>query len=216
MSLINEALKRTRDASYQSVAVPPAIPPSYQIQGNVKPCGAKGTLFVTALVAVVAIAGIVALASRIVPSFEKLKEGLASSANVTIAETTRPAPQAPPASMPGKVETPGPTQAPPTPALAQTPPTSVVDPKVFEDQLVTRVMDKIKAEQAATAPKPALPEPPKLVLQGITYAADGSEAMINGVSVRVGEDIEGGRVVAIDRRSVKLDFDGREIVLRLP
>jgi hypothetical protein len=77
-------------------------------------------------------------------------------------------------------------------------------------------MEKIKAEQAATAPKPPPAVPPKLVLQGITSAADGNEAMINGVSLREGEDIEGARIVTIERRAVRLDFGGREIVLRLP
>jgi hypothetical protein len=88
-----------------------------------------------------------------------------------------------------------------------------VDPKPGEDELVARVMEKIKAEQAAA---PAAPEPPKFALQGITSAKDGSEAMINGLSVREGEEVEGARVVAIDHRTVKLDWNGREIVLRLP
>ena len=83
----------------------------------------------------------------------------------------------------------------------------------------------------ATTPKPT-PDLPKLVLQGITFAADGNEAMINGVSLRQGEDIEGARITAIDASAALrvpgvvavLTADdlpiaatgGREIVLRLP
>lgn len=70
-------------------------------------------------------------------------------------------------------------------------------------------MERIEAGPPAAAE-------PKLVLQGITYAKDDSEAMINGVTVRVGEDVEGARVVAIESRRVKLDVGGHEIVLRLP
>ena len=41
------------------------------------------------------------------------------------------------------------------------------------------------------------------------------EAVINGVSVRVGDNLEGARVIAIDARNVRLQFGEREIVLRL-
>lgn len=40
--------------------------------------------------------------------------------------------------------------------------------------------------------------------------------MINGVTVREGEDIEGARVVTIESRRVKLDSGRHEIILRLP
>ena len=42
------------------------------------------------------------------------------------------------------------------------------------------------------------------------------EAVINGVSLHVGDDLDGARVTAIDTRSVRLQFGGREILLRLP
>jgi hypothetical protein len=41
------------------------------------------------------------------------------------------------------------------------------------------------------------------------------EAVINGVSVHVGDNLEGARVTAIDARNVRLQFGEREIVLRL-
>jgi hypothetical protein len=117
---------------------------------------------------------------------------------------------------PQKAEAPAPEKPLTISTTAQTPSAPAVIPKTAEDELVGRLMEKIKAEQAATAPKPSPAEPPKLVLQGITFAADGNEAMINGVSLRQGEDIEGALVTTIERRAVRLDFHGREIVLRLP
>ena len=51
MSLINEALKRTRDASYQPVATVLTVPPSYQNQGNADSHGSKGGLLATMVVA---------------------------------------------------------------------------------------------------------------------------------------------------------------------
>ena len=100
--------------------------------------------------------------------------------------------------------------APATTAVAPT-----ADAKATEDQIVSKLMERIKAEQGA-APKTASVDPPKLVLQGITYAKDGSEAMINNQTVREGDDIEGARVVTIENRRVKLDFNSHEITLRLP
>ncbi len=66
------------------------------------------------------------------------------------------------------------------------------------------------------AEPPPAPEPPKFSLQGITIAPEDREAMINGYSVREGDDVDGARVVAIESRRVKLQFGEREIVLRMP
>ena len=206
MSLINEALKRTRDASYQSASAPAAPATSYRVQSAAESSGPKGTLFATILVAVIALAGIIVLGLRITPGIKKLKNGFAQDETAMAPEPTQPAPLTRPRPMPAtpaKVEAPAPEEPPSVPS---------VDPQATEDQLVSRVMEKIKAEQT---PAPAPPERPKLVLQGITYAAAGSEAMINGVSLREGEDIEGARVITIERRFVRLDFGGREIVLRM-
>ncbi len=71
-------------------------------------------------------------------------------------------------------------------------------------------MERIKAEQPATLATP------QLILQGITYASDNRDAMINGVTVHEGEEIEGARVVTIENRRVTLDLNGHEIILRLP
>ena len=209
MSLINEALKRTRDASIAGAAAPAAAP-SYRVQSGVESSGSKGTLLITVLVATVVIGGIVGLASRVTRHVAGLKDGFGPSADATpaVPETKQAEPSTGPSSTPvqsTKVQ---------APAAEPTPSTSTVDSKTGEDQLVARVVEKIKAEQAAAAPAP--PEPPKYVLQGITFAKDGGEAMINGLSVREGENIGDARVVAIDRRTVKLDCGGREIVLRLP
>ncbi|HUI06591.1 MAG TPA: hypothetical protein VL486_06260 [Verrucomicrobiae bacterium] len=209
MSLINEALKRTRDASFSGSAAPAAVP-SYRAQSGVESSGSKGTLLVTVLVATIAVAGFVGLASRVASRVQGLNDGLDPSPEATSAvpKTKPPEPPANAAPAPVASTKVQPIQAEPA---ATTP---AADSKAGEDQLVARVVEKIRAEQAAAAP--ATPELPKFVLQGITYATDGSVAMINGLSVREGEDIEGAHVVAIDRRTVKLDCGGREVVLRLP
>ena len=218
MSLINEALKRTRDSAYQPVHTPHPAAPESQLQSGVQPTGLRIVLLVTGLVAALAIAGVVVLAPWLASRVHRVEDGLAPSADNTITETRRSAhATTQPAPMPELPRTAeiasSPAPAPEPPAALTTPPPS--DPKASEDQLVAKVMERIKAAQPAAA-SPATPEPPKLVLQGITYARDGSEAMINGMTVHEGEDIEGARVVTIENRRVKLDSGGREIVLRLP
>jgi hypothetical protein len=100
----------------------------------------------------------------------------------------------------------------PAPVLAKRP--AVSDAKPSEDQIVAKVLDKIKAEQVTA--KPPAPEPPKFVLQGVTSEGGAREAMINGVNVREGDDVDGARVVTIESRRVKLQFGEREITVRLP
>ncbi|HUJ11748.1 MAG TPA: hypothetical protein VL171_17195 [Verrucomicrobiae bacterium] len=225
MSLINEALKRAQDTSYPPVA-PPPMAPSYQNESRADK--SKSGLMVTVVVALVAVVGVAMVGLRVAKGLQKLKDGFASSDGATADNTsqgeeiTRPLSPQPPTMA--KVETPAPApalsipttaQSSSTPSTTQSPASPSPSSKAAEDELVGRVMEKIKAEQAAEAPKPAA-EPPQLALQGITLAADGSEAMINGISLREGEDIEGAKVVSIERRAVRLQFDGREIVLHLP
>ena len=221
MSLINEALKRTRDASYQpEVVLPPPVAPDYQNQPPVESRSSKGILIATLVVALVAIAGVVVIGFRVATGIQKLKDGFASNASVVTAKATPTDHARSP--VPAQVVKPATAEAPPpaqTPAVSTAPQTAsapAANSKTAEDELVGRLMEKIKAEQAAVAAKPPPAELPKLVLQGITSATDGNEAMINGVSLREGEDIEGARIVSIERRAVRLDFGGREIVLHLP
>lgn len=182
MSLINEALKRTRDAAYQPVHTPPPGAPEYRLESDAESSGSKSKWLVTIVIVAVVLAGIVGLASRL---------------------ATHPTPMP---DAPRKAE----VASPPVPAPEKSTAAPAADAKVSEDQIVAKVMEKMKAEQ------PAAVELPKLVLQGITYAKEGSDAMINGVTVHEGEDIEGARVVTIENRRVKLDFKGQEIILRLP
>jgi hypothetical protein len=103
------------------------------------------------------------------------------------------------------------TTPPPAPPAAE-PKTE----KATEEQLVTRVLEKLKTETPPAAPPAPPREPPKLVLQGITIGGTVREAMINGYNLREGEDIEAAHIIAIESRCVRLEFDDREIVLRLP
>jgi hypothetical protein len=198
MSLINEALKRTRDAAYQPVHTPPSSVTGGAFREPVRPGGPKQGVLVMVLIATLAIAGLSLLGSRIAKGIRAVNNGFASDENGAVAEAKQP------------VVIPR-----PTPTVAQSPPQQgpaapTVDPKASEDQIVAKVMEKIKAEQTTVSTTP------QFVLQGITYAADNRDAMINGVTVHEGEAIEGARVVTIDDRRVTLTLNGHEVILRLP
>lgn len=186
MSLINDALRRTRDIAYAGATRPPTAAPPYRFgQPTITPRTAW--LMATALAIVTASAATALL--------------LAYRQHIT-----------PPANTASTVS-------------------ATPQPTVSEDELVARLLAKLQQQQSAPPPPTALdpvtppptpppapvaPEPPKLTLQGITTDGMSPEAMINGFSVRVGEEIDGYQVVAIESRFVRLRFGERELTLRMP
>jgi hypothetical protein len=215
VSLINEALKRTRDAAANAGAPAPVVA-SYRIQSKVESSGTKGNFLVTILIAGVVLVSVIVLGSRVAKRVQKVQDGFASNADASATDApvveTKPTP---PASKPATEPAPMLEVSPKTEMTSPSAPVPIADTKSTEDQIVTKVMERVKAEQGAI-PKTASADMPKLVLQGITYAKDGSDAMINDQTVHEGDEIEGARVVTIENRRVKLDFNGREITLRLP
>jgi hypothetical protein len=205
--LINEALKRTRDAAYQSAQTSPPVVAEYRVEPEAKARGPKPVLLVMGVIGAAVLAGVIVLAVWVIPRIQSVKDSLAPGRDLSMVQVKPLAPAThptPAAEVPPKVEVTSPTA--PQPPSATTP----SDTKGAEDQIVAKVMERIKAGQ------PAAPSIPQLVLQGITYASDNRDAMINGVTVHEGEEIEGARVVTIDNRRVTLDLNGHEIILRLP
>ncbi len=207
MSLINEALKRTRDSAYQSAQTSPPVAAEYRLESGAKARGPRRVLLVMGVIGAAVLAGVIVLAVWVVPRIQSVKDSLAPGKDLSIAEMKSPTPAKPPAPT---VEV-SPKTGVALPSTAQPPvaaPPS--ETKGVEDQIVARVMERIKAGQ------PAAPTAPPLLLQGITYASDNRDAMINGVTVHEGEEIEGARVITIENRRVTLDLHGHEIILRLP
>ncbi len=208
MSLINEALKRTRDTA-PNAGVPAPVAANYRIESKVESSGAKGNFFATILVAGVVLVSLIVLGSRIAQRVQTVQEGFGSNTDAPVVDAKPTSPVSKPATEPA------PMPEVSSKAEMTSPSAPIADTKSTEDQIVTKVMERVKAEQAA-APRTTTADLPKLVLQGITYAKDGSDAMINDQTVHEGDEIEGARVVTIENRRVKLDFNGREITLRLP
>ena len=228
MSLINEALKRTRDSAYQAAQTSPPVAAEYRLENGRKVRDSKTILRVLGASAAAVLTGVIVLVVWLVPRIERVKDGLVPDkslstppirAPATMAATPKPeiAPSAHAPTATPKPEVAASSQPPTaTPkaevALSSQAPAaaSVPDAQRAEDQIVAKVMERIKAGQ------PAAPNVPPLVLQGITYSADDRDAMINGVTVHEGDVIEGARVVTIESRRVVLNLNGQEIILRLP
>ena len=201
MSLINEALKRTRDASFQSSQPRATTADSYRISTDYSHSGTGSHtgLWATVLVVAVAGVGILVFALRVMKPGEQVKNALNVSEMI----------QAPVAS-----------EAPATrPAVAPYQAPSVVGRVPPRGEPVTTAASGDAAYNDApepvAPPAPVVPESPKFVLQGITSAATWREAMINGYTVREGEEVQGARVVTIETRQVKLQFGDHEILLRM-
>ncbi len=195
MSLINEALKRTRDATYQTGAAPSDAGDYRATQVATSSSFGSRTGRIAMLVIALLVVGMVGLVGRRIASpFKTLESGLESAASAPV-----------PAQQVSAIQQP---QRPAAPAISQAEPKPAVNVKAVEDQPVAK---------APQPPAPVAPEPPKFVLQGIiTGEANAREAMINSYSVHEGEEIGAAKVLSIDARSVRLLVDGHELTLRMP
>lgn len=217
MSLVNEALKKVRveSAARQTASGYGAslVPPPYyggESRGRSPLWWAAGTAVVLSFV----------LALTIVLSM--------SPADIAQVATSGPAPQ---------VEPPIPTVQTPavaSPVVESPSPASVAPVPLVETPQAAEV-PVAPAEPETVAPtQPAVPTLPSLV-EGKVYiqsveAADGVKvrldgviwseltpaALVNGVNLSVGEEIDGVTLVQIEQRRVKLQAQGKSFFLRLP
>jgi hypothetical protein len=195
VSLINEALKRTRDASYQNAArgSTPASAP-YRAAGGLVPTNSSRRLWIaiSALTGAVLIGSLLFFALRAVAAWPRAHD---NDRRAAAAAPSSVSPAMAPAVVP-------PSPPPPAPAP--------VDTRAMEDQVAAKVLERIKAEQSA-APKPVMPPvPPPFVVTGFQTIGNVREAVVNGRPVRVGDTIQGAKVIAIDRPVVRLLFAGQE------
>lgn len=82
-------------------------------------------------------------------------------------------------------------------------------PKEREKQEEASVVDEIPAETILIVPAT------NHRLSGIMHGPRGPSAIVNGRSLRVGQTIEGAKVLRINTRSVVLQTGDRQIILRL-
>jgi hypothetical protein len=189
MSLINEALKRTRDGSHRHGPLPATAPAAYRLAPPPPPRhgpASRRYLALAGLLIATAAAGVAAY-----QFFPRRTTAPALTADVQSAE----------AELVQRLL----TRSPATPAAppAKPPPPAATAPAV-------------PVEPAAVKPPVSPPrELPALSLQGILRGGKFAEAMINGYTYRVGDSVSGATVVGIEDSAVRLELDGREFTLRM-
>lgn len=201
MSLINDALKRTKEAQQQNP--PPAGgPPLKPVDPAVTKAAGNSKSLLYIMVACVVVGNAFL--------FIYLKDGDKKPA--TIPSTLAPAvatPATAPVSPTPAVTTPSPTPAKPEPAPAVAAnPTPVPAPAVIESNA--------PAASPAIVAQPEPPKPAPLKLQSIIYNPARPSAMVSGKFVFIGDKVQGFRVTAIDQETVTLVGNGQTNVLSLP
>lgn len=178
MSLINDALKRAKQAQHENPAPTPPLefrPVDPAQEGGARPA----LLFVSltlALIAVVALGGLAAW-------FVVQKNQTELRVEAKSADAPAPAAHTEPTTL-------APPPAPTTPALALKPP--LID------------LGQPDTNTAIVVAPFEVPPPPPLKLQGILYNPGNPSAVLNGRTLYVGDRVNGFRVLAITPQSVTL------------
>ena len=106
-------------------------------------------------------------------------------------------------------------------AVSDVPPNPARDP--FEppfmllETLRRQIEEQKKTETTPETELPAIPiEIPDLKLEGIFWGTKKPQAIINRTIVSVGDDIEEGKILAIERDGVTVSFGAQKVVLKPP
>jgi hypothetical protein len=195
MSLINDALKRTKDVQQQTppAADGPALRPVDPAQAKAA-SSARSFLYIM-VVAVIVGNFLLWLAFHEKPQGKDSKPSISPGAESTPAVAAiAPAPVTPPV-IPA-----------PDPVVATNPPALVI----VETAVSAPASNATSAMVFAEPPKPTV-----LRLQSIIYGTRPS-AMIAGKFLFVGDSIQGHKVIAIGKETVTLAGNGQTNVLSLP
>jgi hypothetical protein len=219
MSLVNDALKRAKEAQQQAAPPPPSqmqfrpVEPGQQVRGGL------GRIVPVAFVVLVLL--VVVLAWQWSKGNRMTEPREARAVTRTAVQTTA-AP--PPVSTPVVATTPAPTPEPaplPQPESHPLPATGAVDMLAAIDS-VTSISPAVAKEPeneatnaVAIAPTPQ-PKPAPLRLQAIVFNPKRPSALISGKTLFLGDKLGDARVVAIDRESATLVGGGKTNVLSLP
>ncbi|MBI2929162.1 MAG: hypothetical protein HYY24_26150 [Verrucomicrobia bacterium] len=224
MSLINDALKRAKQAHAHRPAPTASGPPLQPVEGSSTSSRPTVGLWLAVALAVVFLAGWLfrewrAQADRVAARAETQK---AIPAPRVAAQTppAEPKPAPPPSVAPTPAVAPS---APPQPNVSAPAPTVEVTPApVAQISPPPAAQPIIVKEEVPPAPPPLAPPPPPakpafpaLKLQGIFFSRTKPSALISGQTLFLGDAIEGARVKAIEADKVIVEFQGESRTLNL-
>ena len=218
MSLVNDALKRAKEAQQQATPPPPSQMQFRPVEPGQHARHGVG-LFVPVTLAVLAL---LALAGWQWAKGNRMTEPREARAVTRPAVPTPVTPQ--PVPPPAAAITPAPASEPSPPAHTEPQPlpaTGVVDTLAAIDSAtsagpaVAKEPENEATNAVAIAPAPQ-PKPAPLRLQAIVFNPKRPSALISGKTLFIGDRLGDARVVAIDRESATLVGGGRTNVLSLP
>ncbi len=203
MSLVNDALKRAKDAHDRQAAPPLRSAPLHTLPSAPASAGSRRFWIVLPILAAIAIAGGIGCWLEF------------SNRPTSVTTQAEPAQQNPIFVKPTKTPLP-----PPAPNITETkteltsPPPPTPAPEVIPPPVVA-------AGKPAPVAPPQLPQPPPnptgaLKLQGILYSATKPAAILNGRTVYVGDSIGGMTISKIAPDRVTVLHHNQPYVIRLP
>jgi hypothetical protein len=215
MSLINDALKRAKNAQEQKPPGGPPVAPLQPVDYTARP----NWLFRS-------VVSLLLLASLTCSAWFFGKWWTSNRDSERVVAFAREAP----AERPSKTGDPAQTPAPESAIKVST---SIIVRTDFdsaprsEPEAVTQApstnapLSAPPVNRIVPETNPAVPAPPPspfadVKLQSIIYRQDKPAALINGEMVFVGEEVRGARVLKIDRQSVTVERKGETNELRLP
>jgi len=227
MSLINDALKRAREAEQQRTEKTPPAPP-LKPADHAAPPRRAGRMVVTVLL--LATLGFAALylsrwarSSGGVPASETSNEVATASRSSPETVAAPAARLAIPAGTnlmapPGSVfhSEPSAAPAPASPASSSPPAT---DLRAAIPGSIPAEPPASPGEDAPTAVQPVAEVEarfPELKLQSIVFRLRNPSVVIDGEMLGVGDTVKGARVAKIERHAVTMEWQGQTNVLRLP
>jgi cytoskeletal protein RodZ len=214
MSLINDALKRAKQAQQNNPPLPESGLQLRPVEPRQRPSAGPAILLGTALVVVAMLAGFFSWQARqnrrVTQQIANVKNGETPTAKSAL-PTPSPSQAAAPQSQLAVAA------APPTPD-----PTALAAAEKPSKETAAPTSASPAAAQSATAPTasavapeaPPKPSPPRL--QGILYRPSRTSAVIDGKAVSVGDSVGEFRVSAITRQSVTLVSASQTNVMNLP
>ena len=216
MSLINDALRRAKDAQQQTPAPPSPNLPFRPVEPAPQSAGrGQGLLLPVALV-------VVALLS-LLSAWQWFQHRNSTGSTEVNARTPRVAPAIPapqPASAPAVASATQPDataqpDSPSSPATGAAASLAADDAAAATNAPLADVQES-EATNAAAMAAPPPPKPAPLRLQAIIFSPRRPSAMISGKTLFVGDKLGDLRVVAIDKESATLVGGGQTNVLSLP
>jgi hypothetical protein len=219
MSLVNDALKRAKEAQEQAAPPPPSqmqfrpVEPEHQLRHGLG-------LLVPVSLAVVALLALV-LAWRWAQGHRITEPREARAATRTeVPANAAPPPVSAPAAettlaSPGESSPLSRSEPRSTPAMGLADSSGKTESNTTASPAADRKEENEATNSAAIAPA-SQPKPPPLRLQAIVFNPKRPSALISGKTLFIGDKLGDARVVAIDQDSATLVGSGKTNVLSLP